>query len=695
MQTGPLGNVLTQPLSVSVVDAAGNPVKAAVVVFRVTAGTSDGAAVLDSLSVTDATGTAQAELRLGTRSGAVTVLAFAPGAEDRAVTLRATAMGGPTISGVLPVNVGPGDTLAIAGDALGGVGATVEFGTTRARPVSGSNGELRVVVPDCLPAGSLSLRVLSGSAWTAPATLSYSSRRRPLTLRPLEAVTITATELASCAELTTSGSEAYLLIPQFAAYAESPVSTVVRISGGGTSAATVFGGAMSPAGMRGGPDAQWAIDRTLREQEQRLAPLARGGQAYRPPMLALTVGSLRTFRVITSQAADQFTNATGQLRYLGEHLGIYVDTSTASAYTDTEIERLGHLFDAELYHTVVEAFGPESDIDQNGKVLVFLTPRVNALVASLDCGARGFVTGFFYGRDLLPSLTNSNAGEIFYALVPDPTGRFSCSHSSYDTQRLVSSTFVHEMQHMISYFHHVVARGGDAEQHWVNEGLSHIAEELASKLFEARYPPPLNRTSSTQLFPDSAAPFITQQLMNAYVYLNSTPSHSVTTFDGTGSMEERGAAWMFLRWLGDQKGEAIYRRLVQTSLTGVANIEARSGEPFGQLFGDFALALWTDSIPGVARSQVAPRYRFLSRNLRQLMARQALISGWPDEWPVKPVNVPFGGYAEGSLIQGTMVYTSFGPFPAGTSAAVLGFGKSAGGAFGKAEGAQVGVLRVK
>ena len=64
-----------------------------------------------------------------------------------------------------------------------------------------------------------------------------------------------------------------------------------------------------------------------------------------------------------------------------------------------------------------------------------MTPRVNALVPASDCAAKGFVTGFFYGRDLLPSLSNSNAGEIFFAMVPDPGGQYSCSHASADVMR--------------------------------------------------------------------------------------------------------------------------------------------------------------------------------------------------------------------------------------------------------------------
>lgn len=695
-QTAPAGSLLPRALAVEVRDAAGAPVKASAVVFRVTAGVSDGATMVDTLAVTDAAGRAQAELRLGTRAGAVSVRAYPLGAADRAVTLRATATGGAAISGVMPANIGPGDTLAIAGNLLGGTASSVEVGGIRVKPVSGSDAELRVVVPDCLPPGSVTVRVLSGTAWTAPRTLLHTPRRRWMSLRPYEAVVIGAGELSSCATLTVEEAEEYVVIPQLAVRAASPVSTEARVTVGGATAATLFGNAGARLLSRTvRPRAQEELDARLRETERRLAPEARGGEPYQPPMLALTLGSLRTFDVITTLEASEFTKATGKLRYIGAHIGIFVDTSTATSYTDAELALLGSLFDTELYRTVTGSFGPEPDIDRNGKVLVFLTPRVNALVAANECGQRGFVTGFFYGRDLLPRLAHSNAGEIFYALVPDPVARYSCAHTSVDTRRLVSGTFIHEMQHMISYFHHVVARGGEPEESWLNEGLSHIAEELASRVFEARYPPPFGRSTAEQIFPDSAQPFIAQQLLNSYVYLYSSAGHSVTTFLGSGSLEERGAAWLFLRWLGDQKGDTIFRRLVQSSLQGIANVEARTGERFATLFGDFSVAIWADSIPGVPRTQVPARYRFYSRNLRQLMARQALIAEWEDPFPVKPVRVPVDGFAEGPLMPGTMVYGVLGPFAPGQGGLVLGFTKKDGSGFGMGEGAQLGILRVK
>jgi len=696
-QTAPAGSLLPRTLAVEVRDAAGLPVRASIVAFRVTRGASNGAAVLDSLSVTNDVGVAEAELRLGARPDTVEIFAFPLGAESQGVALRAIASGGPTLSGVLPVTVGPGDTLVLAGSLLGGAGTVVEIGPARVAAISGGSGELRVVVPDCLPAGSLEVRVLSGTAWTGSRTIVYAPSRRPIKLLPFEATVIGADEMASCAALTADGIWAtYIVIPQLAAQAATPTESTVRLTAGGETLRAVLGTAGAAKAMRSAePGAQESWDFRLRETERRLAPLARGAGSYHPPLLAFTVGSLRTFQVIADLGAEKFVPATGRLRFVGQHLAIYMDTATATAFSDAELESLGNLFDKDLYRSDVEAFGPESDVDQNGRVLVFMTPRVNALVAASDCALKGYVTGFFFGRDLIPSLANSNAGEIFYAMVPDTAAKYSCAHATSDVLGIVPGTFAHEFQHMISFFHHVIARGGDVEEHWVNEGLSHIAEELVSRMFELRYPAPLGRSTPTQLFPDSASPFIKPQMLNAYVYLNNTAAHSVTTFAGSGSLEERGAAWLFLRWLGDQKGDDIYRRLVQTSQTGVANIEARAGEPFARLFSDFSIAVYADSMPGLARNVVAPRYRFSSRNLRQLMARLATITGFANAFPVVPVSVPFAGYAEGSIIPGTMVYGILGPLGAGQGPVVLGFSRTNGVVFGPSEGAQVGILRIR
>lgn len=685
------------PMTVEVRDAAGGPVKAGIIVFRLSSGAMSGASVDDSIAVTDVAGRATGMLRLGTQEGAVTVRAYPLGADNRGVTFTATATAGPTLTGVLPYTVGPGDTLSIAGSALGGVDADVQIGTTWVRPVTGTAALLRVVVPNCLADGMLDVRVRSGTAWTSTARIAYTSRRRTLALRPYDAMVIDASTVASCVMLAGESGAEYMLVPHLASSASSPVSTMARISAGGVSGRALYGifSERAPLPEVTEASAQTALDKALRDQEAQLAPLARDVVLSQVATSPLTVGSRRTFSVQTSLDGSTFAKATGALRWLGDHVAIYVDTVTAAQYTDGELAQLGRLFDRELYSTVTTTFGPEPDIDKNGHVIVFMTPHVNALVPGTQCVPRRYVTGFFSGRDLIASAANSNAGELFYALVPDIAGRFSCPNTKAEVMRLVTGTFIHEMQHMISYFHHVVARHGEPEDLWLNEGLSHIAEETASRLFEARFPPPSGRSVEGQLFPDSAQAYITPQLQNAYVYLNSTANNSVTTFEETGSMEERGAAWLFLRWLADHKGETIFSRLVQTPRHGIANVEAVANESFGALFGDFSIALWADSLVGVSRERVPARYRFLSRNLRQLMARQAFITGWDEPFPVKTVRVPLGGFAEGPLVPGTMVFGTLGPFTTGQSPVALTFSKKDGAPFAAGDGAQLGIFRVK
>ena len=239
----------------------------------------------------------------------------------------------------------------------------------------------------------------------------------------------------------------------------------------------------------------------------------------------------------------------------------------------------------------------------------------------------------------------------------------------------------------------MLARLGENEEVWLNEGLSHIAEELGSKHFEAKFPPPSGRSTAEQLFPDSAGPFIAPQLLNAYVYLNSTRAHSVTSYTGVGSIEERGATWLFLRWLAEQKGEDVFRRLVQTSRIGVANVAEKAGEPFGTLFGDFSLALYTDSLLGVPRSRVPARLRFGTRELRKLMAREAAISGFQVPFPLPLFSLGLGGALRSSMLQGTMTHALI-QAPAAQPSVALRFTHQDLSPFLLSLGAQVSIFRL-
>ena len=98
---------------------------------------------------------------------------------------------------------------------------------------------------------------------------------------------------------------------------------------------------------------------------------------------------------------------------------------------------------------------------------------------SPNCNSTGSaILGFFFGLDLLPSQQHSNDGEIFYGVVPGTVTSGCTISKSFATANL-PGVFIHEFQHMISFNQHVLVRGGTVEDTWLNEGLSHFAEELA------------------------------------------------------------------------------------------------------------------------------------------------------------------------------------------------------------------------
>ena len=710
-QRAPAGAALASLLTVLVENRAGNPEPGVRVRFTVTRGGAAGAAadggsgtvgggavgggavgggavgggavgsyLADGISVTDQLGRASARLVLGAALDTTWVEAALATVDGVAIRFSAVAIAAPTVTSVSPAAFRAGDTLRVSGSRFVPGITVVRIGSTLISALAGASAtEVRAVVPPCLTAGATSVAVAVGGAPSNAFTVAVVASRAAIQLRTFEAVTVPAAQLSDCITLGGEPGATYLVSAQSAA-GQQPVSLFDwRLGAAGSVAGSVADAPVTEmAAAASRADHSWAqrqFESNLRQLEHQVAAPARAEQAAYAARGASSsggtgafasramsrsvavpdVGSTRQFSVVAAVDGSRFASVTARLRFAGDHILVYTDTM-GSTLTDTRITALATLMDRDLYPLTVNAFGAESDVDGNGRVIVLLTPVVNALAKADDCVQRGYVTGFFYGVDVLERAEGSNRGEVFYGLVPDSTGRHSCAHQEADVVRTLQGTFAHELQHLISFNQHVLARGGDTEETWLNEGLSHMAEELASRLFEMRYPAPLGRSTTAQLFPDSAAPFIAPQLLNAYVYLNSTLQHSVTSYDGTGSVEERGATWLFLRWLGDQKGDAIFRQLVEAPVTGVANVERATGERFGALFGDFSLALVADSIPGISRSVLPPRQRFLSRNLRQLMAREAVVAGFTNPFPLPTYVLAVGGSLRSAMLPGTMMH---------------------------------------
>jgi len=543
-----------------------------------------------------------------------------------------------------------------------------------------------------------------------------------ITLNSMQTTIVDCSQGGTLFELT-GGGASYLLVPEFAtgnlpiksaSYSfGSPNATAAHVLASGplsNRATAMVTPTVAASPTRPGTRQQW-FDARLRAADRKI--WARGSSALVHRSVAIAgspraqvapdVGSSRTFRVISTldtNVTTTFKTVNARLAYVGTNILLYVDTLTAAnGFATGDLSGIGNLFDQTLYPIDVNEFGQPSDIDQNGRLIMLMTPVVNSLVTSADCEQDGFVGGFFTGFDLASNSPDSNQGEVFYTVAPDPAGVSSCAHTVADIELTVPATFLHEVQHLINFSQHVIVHNAsEAEEGWLDEGLSIVAEELGSRYYEQKFPPPTGRTNPLQLFPDSSQGFIGGLLADSYSFLLKPDTATITLHtDADAGLAWRGSVWLLARWLGDLKGEGVYKRLESTALTGTANIEAATGVPFEQLFADFGIALYADSIPGIARSAMPQPDRFVTRNLRQLYAALFRAAGpstnVPRPFPIVVQSIPANQALSGSMLPGTVAYYRVDT-PAGSGPIQLRFATPTGTALSASLRPQVAIFRL-
>jgi len=379
--------------------------------------------------------------------------------------------------------------------------------------------------------------------------------------------------------------------------------------------------------LRLGDEAHW---RGLNPQVE-----AAGLAAARSPAAPAgppAMGSQRTFKVCAKLNCSSFDNVTATVRALKSNVAIYVDNTAPAGLDSAQLDTLAATFETRLYPADTAAFGRESDIDTNSVVMVLMTPTVNKLVSDSTCATSGFIAGFFFGADIDPAFRNdsrSNKGEVFYTVVADPLGTLSCAHSTTSVQRLVPVTLIHEFQHMISFNQHVLVRGGDAEVLWLNEGFSHYAEELGGRTY-APGSPEFSR-------------FTIGNLYNASHYLDSTRFKFLVPTAGIGSLPERGAAWLFVRYLVDQYAadttvaswNVLTRQMLATTDVGATNIANRTGSTFTGVVTRWAIATWVSDLPGfLASDELKYKSWAFRTTYASLHAQDA--GNFPKSFPLTP-----------------------------------------------------------
>ena len=352
--------------------------------------------------------------------------------------------------------------------------------------------------------------------------------------------------------------------------------------------------------------------------------------------------------------------------YVGSRAVLYVDeTSPVGGLAPDDLEDFARRFDEVIYPTVTDAFGSESDLDGNQRVVILFTPTVNRLTAR---GSDGFVGGFYYGIDLLPDREGSNHGEIFYSLVPDPAGQFSDPRPKDELLEVTPAVLAHEFQHMVHFNERVLMlEAASTEALWLSEGLAQMAEELVAREYELA-----ENAFGTRLFREG-------NTGRARRYLFDPSAVSLLVAGGIGTLEERGAGWLHVLYLSAQKGADVLGQLTRTTTTGTDNVTARAGVPWEELLADWWTATYVDG-----REAVGPRLTYPGLDLRELLG---------DDYVLGPETLGSADFTRsGSLWSSSVQYYIVVPTLQGS--VTLRLGGEAGGASPSGAALRMRVIRL-
>jgi uncharacterized protein YjdB len=383
-----------------------------------------------------------------------------------------------------------------------------------------------------------------------------------------------------------------------------------------------------------------------------------------------TVGDVVTYNT-SRTACSNPSMRTGTVKVVSTRAVIVADNANpAGGFTDTEYGEIAAQFDNFVHPLIVQNFGGPVDIDANGsRSVIFYTRAVNELTPA---GSQSVVGGFFHPRDVFPKVgpdpnstaddcATSNEAEMFYMLVPDPTGEVNTNvRTKESVRRTTVGVLGHEFQHLTNASRRVYVNNATTfEEVWLNEGLSHIAEELmfySASGLSPRQNITLTTLRSSQTILDAVNAYQVSNLGRLIEYLEDPEAR--TPYASDDELATRGATWQLLRYAADRSTTAqqtLWFNLANSRNAGITNFTAVFGGDFAALVRDWATAQYTDD----AASPLSPAHQHPSWHYRSVLP--ALISSTsPPPYPLKTRSVTPGTPLSLTLRGGSAAYLRFG-----------------------------------
>ena len=296
---------------------------------------------------------------------------------------------------------------------------------------------------------------------------------------------------------------------------------------------------------------------------------------------------------------------------------IYQDSiqRVTEALPDAQAQALLDHYLAYGKQVIDQYFGGVSDINSDGKIVVFVTPKVEEGVAA-----------YVWSGDFFPQTECQASNEMEMM-------RFSLGVIKAVSQGNYQAlgTAVHETKHISSLYKSLGRSNFNSDDSfqptWIEEGTAEIAEERAARIgWAATGGPGIGAMADA----DDVGPSFTKEMYSTILvnagakgYLSSQPNSVVVDPVGASSIHSiYGSGWHFHRWLGDAFGnaaqplaDATLFRMLNDSLTatGVAGILSVTGAPsWGALLEDYAVAIMLNGTTAPSGPRAFTSYDFPS-----------------------------------------------------------------------------------
>jgi hypothetical protein len=312
----------------------------------------------------------------------------------------------------------------------------------------------------------------------------------------------------------------------------------------------------------------------------------------------------------------------------------------ANGFTDADYLAIAQEFDTTAFAIDNTYFTPPLDLARTGAVVIFFTTGVNQLNAP---GTSSPVYGYFSPKDFHPADSGpvgcytSNAGDMLYMAVPDPTGSINGNVVTVaDMRARTMPLLTHNLVHLTrGWYRAWVSNQATTnaafipESPWLEEAMANAANELAffkNAGLSTRTNVQASTLSGSTLAQNA---FDSQQAAN-FARLGQWLARPDTTgaymgnpgatdFSPTENVATTGASWAFLRYSADRVGgteSAFWHALSISADTGMTNLGNVIGTSPVTWARDFATSMYTDD----AVSGVAAQYSDATWNYRSVFA---------------------------------------------------------------------------